>query len=180
VEEISRAFQRYKLDEYARILEVNKEVYIPLKTKSGARNLLIIEFFPFDPYLLRSSKVFVDGIYQNWDIPKHANAPSDEENNSNSFSYDESFVSSYGSLSKSNRNTMMLSSSFSEDVSSRDNQFSQTPEDDDSRYMREHEENAANGSDEGEDDDDEENEDEFCWADYAVSFSADYAQSPLK
>lgn len=185
VEEISRAFQRYKLDDYAHILEVNKDVFIPSKTVTGTKNQLIIDFFPFDPYLLRNSKPFIESLYQKWEIPKHQpNAPSDEEQtNSNSFSYDESFVSSYGSLSKSNRNTMVLSTSFSEDVSVRDDQLAHSPEDDESRYMQEEEDENAGGSDEddGIGEDEEENK-TFCWADYAVNFagSEHNSRSPIK
>ncbi|KAL6052436.1 DNA independent RNA polymerase I transcription factor [Balamuthia mandrillaris] len=63
------------------LIERNQRLVLPTKTVFGGLNQMEA-FFPFDPYLLRQSSVFVQDIYQTWSPPENTTPYNGENNNS--------------------------------------------------------------------------------------------------
>lgn len=67
MKEFSRISLEIGLGDWGKLIEQNNYIVLPSTSSFGGSNHLDT-FFPFDPYLLRTSSAHFDGLYQHWKI----------------------------------------------------------------------------------------------------------------
>jgi len=65
VREFATVADQLGVEGYAEALEANADLVLPSRSAYGGENRIEL-FFPFDPYLLRYSHMFITNLYQEW------------------------------------------------------------------------------------------------------------------